>query len=70
MWGLETSSNNMASIYRIVYSTKGPQASKAVNVSATTVANAIAAVKTADPKYIEAITITERPSDGGLIVGS
>ena len=60
----------MATIYRVVYSTKGPQPNKAVNVSATTITNAIAAVKAADPKYVEAISITERPSDGGLIVGS
>ena len=50
----------MANIYRVIYTTtKGPQHGKAVNVSATTVANAVAAVKAADGQYTDIVSVTE-----------
>lgn len=62
----------MANLYRVIYSTvKGPQHAQAALVSATTVANAIAAVKTADGQYTDIISVTQQPTPpGGLLVGS
>jgi hypothetical protein len=62
----------MANIYRVLYSTKnGPQHAQAVLVSATTVANAAAAVMAADGKFTDITSITQVPVPGGnIIVGS
>jgi hypothetical protein len=58
----------MANIYRVIYTHSHPDQQKAVNVSATTVANAIAAAKAADSKYKDIVTVTEKMDS--VIAGS
>lgn len=46
----------MADVYRVIYTATGPEHQKAVNVSASSQANAIAAAKTNDKLFKDLIT--------------
>lgn len=58
----------MANIYRVLYTSSHPNSTKRVEVSATTMNNAIAAVKAADKFFVDVISTTELADS--VIVGS
>lgn len=58
----------MADLYRVVYESKRGQNNKSVVVSATTIANAIAAASTADPDFKQHVTATVK--EHNIIAGS
>ena len=58
----------MADLYRVVYVSKRGQDQKAVNVSATTEANAISAAKAADTDYKQHVSATIKQHN--IVAGS
>jgi len=61
----------MADLYKVVYAAKEGQIQKTVFVSATSVANAIAAVKTNDQRHmIDSQHVTVFVAHPNIIIGS